>query len=206
MTSIKNHWDNIFSKTDDTKLGWYEKDTSQTFKLLSEISEIEKTTVFLPGAGTSILIEDLIPRVKKLILNDISDEALNQVRQRLKEGTEKILWLCQDIAQPIKEPIPEIDIWVDRAVLHFLTNENDIKGYFENLKSTLKIGGHAMFAEFSLIGAPKCAGLTLHRYSIDELSSNLGTSFKIVSHFDYTYINPFGDPRPYIYALFKREK
>lgn len=206
MTSIKNHWDNIFSKTDDTKLGWYEKDTSQTFKLLSEIPEIEKATVFLPGAGTSILIEDLIPRVKKLILNDISDEALNRVRQRLKEDTEKILWLCQDIAQPIKEPRTEIDIWVDRAVLHFLTNENDIKGYFENLKSTLKIGGHAMFAEFSLIGAQKCAGLTLHRYSIDELSSNLGTSFKIVSHFDYTYINPFGDPRPYIYALFKREK
>ncbi|MDT8380154.1 MAG: class I SAM-dependent methyltransferase [Desulfotignum sp.] len=206
MTSIKNHWDNIFSQTDNTKLGWYEKDTSQTFKLLSEIPRIEQATVFVPGAGTSILIDDLIPRVKKLILNDISDEALNQVRQRLKEGTEKILWLCQDIAQPIKEPITEIDIWVDRAVLHFLTNENDIKGYFENLKSTLKIGGHAMFAEFSLVGAPKCAGLTLHRYSIDELSSNLGTSFKIVSHFDYTYINPFGDPRPYIYALFKREK
>jgi SAM-dependent methyltransferase len=206
MKSISEHWNNIFSKTEDTKLGWYEKDTSQTFKLLSEIPEIEEATVFLPGAGTSILIEDLIPRVKKLILNDISDEALNQVRQRLKENTKKILWLCQDIAQPIKEPITEIDIWVDRAVLHFLTNENDIKGYFENLKSTLKIGGHAMFAEFSLIGAPICAGLTLHRYSIDELSSNLGTSFKIVSYFDYTYINPFGDPRPYIYALFKRDK
>lgn len=147
MTSIKNHWDNIFSKADDTKFGWYEKDTSQTFKLLSEIPEMEKATVFLPGAGTSILIEDLIPRVEKLILNDISDEALNQVRQRLKEGTEKILWLCQDIAQPIKEPMTEIDIWIDRAVLHFLTNGNDIKRYFENLKSILKIGGHAVFAE-----------------------------------------------------------
>jgi ubiquinone/menaquinone biosynthesis C-methylase UbiE len=205
MTSIKDHWDTIFSKTDDTNLGWYEKDTSQTFKLLSGIPELEETTVFLPGAGTSILIEDLIPRVGKLILNDISEEALNRVRLKLKEGTEKIVWLCQDIAQPIKEPITEIDIWIDRAVLHFLTDENDIKGYFENLKSILKIGGHSAFAEFSLIGAPKCAGLTLHRYSIDELSANLGSSFKLVSHFDYTYINPFGDPRPYIYALYKRE-
>jgi len=206
MKSISEHWDNIFSKTEDTKLGWYEKDTSQTFKLLHEIPDWEKATIFLPGAGTSILIEDLIPRVGKLILNDISNEALNRVRQRLKECSEKIVWLCQDIAQPIKEPIPEVDIWIDRAVLHFLTNENDIKGYFENLKSILKIGGHAVFAEFSLIGAPKCAGLTLHRYSIDELSANLGSSFKLVSHFDYTYINPFGDPRPYIYALYKREK
>jgi EEF1A lysine methyltransferase 2 len=206
MKSDSEHWDNIFSKTEDAKLGWYEKDTSQTFKLLGEIPDLEKATVFLPGAGTSILIEDLIPKVSKLILNDISNEALNRVRKRLKVISEEIVWLCQDIAQPFKKPIPEVDIWIDRAVLHFLTNENDIKGYFENLKSIIKIGGHAVFAEFSLMGAPKCAGLMLHRYSIDELSSNLGESFRIVSHFDYTYISPFGDPRPYLYALFKREK
>jgi hypothetical protein len=90
--------------------------------------------------------------------------------------------------------------------LHFLVNKEDIKGYFENLKAILKLGGYAIFAEFSMIGATKCAGLPLHRYSVDELSKRLGPSFKIVSHFDYTYINPSGDPRPYIYALFKREK
>ena len=123
MTSTKDHWDNIFSKTNDTKLGWYEKDTSQIFKLLSEIKELKEATVFLPSAGTSILIEDLIPKVDTLILNDISEEAFNYVRQKLKEGSEKIVWLCQDIAQPIKEPITKIDIWIDRAVLHFLTDE-----------------------------------------------------------------------------------
>lgn len=206
MTSTKDHWDNIFSKTEEAKLGWYEKDAVQTFKLLNVIPEIENAVVFLPGAGTSILIEYLIPKVGRLILNDISEEALRRVKQRLKEGTEKITWLCQDIAQPFKELIPEIDIWIDRAVLHFLTNEDDIKGYFENLKSNLKIGGYSLFAEFSLIGAPKCAGLTLHRYSVDELFQKMGTSFEVVSHFDYTYINPFGDHRPYIYVLFKRVK
>ena len=206
MKSDSKHWDKVFSKTEDEKLGWYEKDTSQTFKLLREIPDLEKATVFIPGAGTSILIEDLIPKVNKLILNDISRAALNSVRQRLKEEYREIEWLCQDIAQPFIEPMSEIDVWIDRAVLHFLTNENDINGYFKNLKSILKVGGYALFAEFSLTGAPKCAGLTLHRYSIDELSEILGSSFKIVSHFDYTYINPFGDPRPYIYVLFKKER
>jgi hypothetical protein len=90
--------------------------------------------------------------------------------------------------------------------LHFLIIEEDIAGYFENLKSILKKGGYAIFAEFSISGASKCAGLNLHRYSIEDLSQKLGTSFKLVSHFDHTYINPFGDPRPYIYALYKREK
>ncbi len=207
MKSTSNHWDQIFTRTEDEMLGWYEKDTSPTFQLLHQIPDWEQATVFLPGAGTSILIDDLMSRgIKKVILNDISNEALNRVRQRLHKGCEHVHWLCQDIAEPITEPLPEVDIWIDRAVLHFLTSDDDIKGYFENLKSILKPGGHAIFAEFSLIGAPKCAGLALHRYSIDELSKKAGPSFTLVSHFDHTYIMPSGDPRPYIYALLKRER
>ncbi len=52
MKPNRKHWDNIFSKTENTKLGWYEKDTAQTFKLLNDIPELEESTVFLPGAGT----------------------------------------------------------------------------------------------------------------------------------------------------------
>lgn len=93
MPSTRDHWNKIFSRTEYTKLGWYEEDTAQTFKLLDKIPGIKNATVFLPGAGTSILIEDLIPSVHKLILNDISDEALNRVRRRLTGDFEKIIWL-----------------------------------------------------------------------------------------------------------------
>ncbi|MFQ5712601.1 MAG: class I SAM-dependent methyltransferase [Candidatus Scalinduaceae bacterium] len=206
MKSSSKHWDTIFSNTEDSKLGWYKKNVSQTLKLLNQIPDWEKSTVFLPGAGTSVLVEGLLSRGVKLVLNDISIEALNRVKGRLNDEGREIDWLCQDIAQPVQGTIPDVDdIWIDRAVLHFLTDEDDIEGYFENIKSTLKAGGHAMFAEFSRTGAPKCADSTLHRYSIEELSERLGSSFKLVSHFDYTYINPYGDPRPYIYALYKRE-
>ncbi|MBF0411949.1 MAG: class I SAM-dependent methyltransferase [Desulfamplus sp.] len=206
MNSNSRHWDDIFSKTEDEKMGWYEKDTSQTFNLLQKIPDWENSTVFIPGAGTSILIEELLSKGIRLILNDISSEALHRVKKRLRGQYEKIDWLCHDIAQAIKDPIPQVDIWIDRAVLHFLTKEDDIKGYFDNLKAVLKSGGHAIFAEFSMTGAPKCAGLTIHRYSVYELVQNLGLSFKLVSDFEYTYINPFGDPRPYIYALLKRDQ
>ena len=69
----------------------------------------------------------------------------------------------------------------------------------------MKKGGYVIFAEFSKTGAPKCAGLTLHRYSIEELSEKLGSSFNLISHFEYTYTNPYGNPRPYVYALYKKE-
>lgn len=205
MKSDSKHWDDIFLNTEDSKLGWYEKDTSQTLILLNQIPEWRKSKIFLPGAGTSILIEELLSNGVKLVLNDISIEALNRVKNRLGNKYNEISWNCQDIAQPIQDSIRNIDIWIDRAVLHFLTDENDINGYFENIKSIVKVGGHVIFAEFSKTGASKCAGLTLHRYSIEELSEKMGTSFKVISYFEYIYINPFGDQRPYVYALFKRD-
>jgi hypothetical protein len=52
--------------------------------LLQKIPDWEKATVFLAGAGTSILTEDLISKGIKLILNDISNEAFNRVRQKLQ--------------------------------------------------------------------------------------------------------------------------
>ena len=206
MKSSSTHWDTIFSNTEDSKLGWYEKDGLQTLELLNQIPEWEKSTIFIPGTGTSILIEELLSRGANLVLNDISIEALNRVKGRLNKDNREIEWLCQDIAQPTPDTIPNVDIWIDRAVLHFLIDEDDIKGYFKNVESILKAGGHAIFAEFSKIGAPKCAGLTLHRYSIEELSERLGESFTLISYFDYTYINSNSDPRPYIYALYKRVK
>lgn len=205
MKSSGKYWDKIFSRTEDSELGWYEKDASKTLELLDHIDDWENATAFLPGVGTSILAEELLSRGVKLVLNDISPEVLNRVKDRLGDKCTEISWLCQDVARPIKETIPDIDIWIDRAVLHFLTDEDDIAGYFDNVKSVLRAGSFALFAEFSLTGATMCAGLAVHRYSVEQLSKRLGSAFELLSQFEFTYTSPSGDPRPYIYALFKRE-
>ncbi len=201
MKSSSEHWNSIFSGAEDSTLGWYEKDLTPTFTLLEQIEKWESSSIFIPGAGTSTLVDALLTKNTKLVLNDISSTALNNLKDRL--GKQDIEWICQDIAQPIQMPI--VDIWIDRAVLHFLTEEKNINGYFNNLKSNLKIGGYAIFAEFSKEGATKCAGLNIHQYSVDELSKRLGTSFSLISSFEHVYVNPNGEPRPYIYALFKKE-
>lgn len=203
MEKLTKHWDKIFKKTNEDKFGWYETDFSQTLKLLDQIPEWKKSKIFVPGVGTSGLIDILSKTDAQLILNDLSSEAIEKAK--IKYSDRDIEWLCQDISDELPLEINDIDIWIDRAVLHFLTKEDNIKGYFDNVKSKLKVGGYVIFAEFSETGAPKCAGLTLHRYSIKEISQRVGSSFKIISHFKYTFTNPFGDPRPYIYALYKRE-
>lgn len=116
----------------------------------------------------------------------------------------RLTWLHHDIASPLPENLPPADIWIDRAVLHFLLEEAEIKGYFANLHAVVRPGGSALLAEFPPTGAARCAGLDLQRYSLEEITERLGGEFELVKHEDYTYINPFGEPRPYIYALYRK--
>jgi hypothetical protein len=204
VATSNEHWNAIFSAKQDPELGWYEKDASQTLKFLEIIPHRESETVFLPGAGTSVLVDELLARGYNLILNDISDEALNKLKTRIGSN-DRVTWLHHDISKPLPNGLPSTDIWIDRAVLHFLLEEEAIKGYFTNLHSSLRNGGHALLAEFSSIGAPKCAGLNLHRYSIEEMNMRMGPHFQLLSHEDYIFTNPSGAPRPYIYSLYRKD-
>ena len=204
MTTSKKHWNAIFSEKTDLELGWHESDTTQTFKFLDLIPQSEMATLFLAGAGTSVLVDELLAQGNQLILNDVSDEALNTLKKRIDINKERLIWLHHDISKPLPSGIPQADIWIDRAVLHFLLEESDIQGYFANLHSAINRGGYALLAEFSTKGATKCAGLELHRYSVDEMTERMGAEFELVRHEYYTFINPFGDPRPYIYALYRK--
>ncbi len=203
MATLDEHWNGIFSAKSDSELGWYESDVSQTLKFFDQIPQGGSLKIFLPGIGTSILVEELLDRGHELILNDVSDQALDKLRCRIGSH-DRVLWLPHDISKPLPTDVREIDFWIDRAVLHFLLEEADIRGYFANLQSVISEGGYVLLAEFSVSGAPKCAGLELHRYSIDEMVRRMGSEFQLIGHEEYTYINPRGDPRPYLYALFKR--
>lgn len=137
-----------------------------------------------------MLVDTLLDKGHSLILNDISDEALNRLRARIGES-QRLTWLYHDISKPLPADSPQAGIWIEHAVLHFLLDEADIQGYFANLQSTVKPGGWVLLAEFSPTGAPKCAGLQLHRYSVDEMTLRLGPEFVLVKNENYTYITPF---------------
>ena len=151
-----------------------------------------------------MLIDSLLSRGYNLILNDISEVALNKLRAKIRENN-NVSWLHHDMAKPFPDNFcQQVDIWIDRAVLHFLLKETDIQGYFANLHSAVRPGSCVLLAEFSLTGAQKCAGLELHRYSIAEMRLRIGNDFELIASEKHTHINPFGQPRPYIYGLFKK--
>ena len=199
--SLESHWNNIFEKTNDEKLGWWENDISQTLKFLDNLKIDNNSEIFLSGAGTSLLVDELVKMKCNLVLNDISEVALKKLKDRLGK-VENIDFFKYDLSKKFTDK--NIDIWIDRAVLHFLLDEKDIKIYFENLKTNLKKDGYVLFAQFRNGGVTSCANLPIKQYSLNEFSNRLGDDFKLIKSEEFDFINPFDSKREYIYALYQK--
>lgn len=203
--NFQQHWDKAYTKTPTEKLGWYEEDPSPTYKLLNEASTNLDNRIFIAGAGSTTLIDDMLNKgYSQLIASDISPVSVENLKNRI--GDSGVQFIVDDLSKPtLLNNLEKVDIWIDRAVLHFLTTTEGQTAYFNLLKEKLVSGGYALFAEFTIGGATKCCGLNIKQYNNEMLQSQLGDEFELTSTFDHTYFNPNGDPRKYIYSLFKRK-
>ena len=204
---IKSHWNKIYSQNDTEKLGWYEESPRPSLHLIEKCHLPKHARVLNVGAGSTTLIDELIKMgYRQLIATDISEVAINNIKDRL--GTTisaSIQWIVDDLTNPKKlRKIPPVDLWHDRAVLHFFLTKKEQQIYFDLLKKLVKPRGYVIIAAFNLQGAEKCSGLPVFRYDQNMLAERLGDQFRLVEAFDYTYAMPTGDLRPYVYALYKR--
>ena len=205
--SMKEHWDEIYEALDVDELTWYEEIPEPSIRLLSKCHINKDESILDVGAGASIFIDYLVDQgFKKIIAADISEIALNKIKERLgKEKASLVRWIVDDITGPVHiQDLRDIAVWHDRAVLHFLLEENQQKVYLSTLKKVIKKKGFVIIAAFSLKGAKKCTGLDVKNYDQDMLAKFLGEDFKLLEYFEHTYYMPSGQPRPYIYALFQK--
>lgn len=202
--SLTEHWDGVYSRTPEEKLGWYETDMNPTMRLVSKTKLPLSAKIINIGAGNSALVDELVNLgYNNLIASDISKVALDKTKSRI--GEEGVVYIVDDVTHPVQlREIDPVDLWIDRAVLHFFTEVKDQNSYFELLKSKIDLGGYVLMAEFNLSGATVCSGLSVFRYSKELLTERLGRSFELIDSFDHTYLNPSGGERPYIYALFRK--
>ena len=205
--NYKDHWDNVYSKSVSAKLGWYQVEATPSLEIIQDLDiNRDDDAILVVGAGVTTLADGLIKYgYRNLIFSDISKKALSNLKERLKPHKVKFKYIVDDLTNPQElNKLMNITLWHDRAVLHFLTEEIQKQKYLALMHKVIKIGGYAIIATFSLEGAAKCSGLDVYRYSKDMLIEYLGKSFELIKSFDYTYIQPSGNKRPYIYTIFKK--
>ena len=208
-TSTKEHWNEIYTYLDADELTWYEENPDASISLLSKCNIDKNDSVLDIGAGESTFIDSLVDRgFKNIVAIDISEVALNKLKDRLgKEKASLVKWIVDDITRPVQtSDLSDISVWHDRAVLHFLLDKEQQNAYLSTLKKVVKKGGYAIIATFSPEGAKKCSGLDIKNYDQNMLAKFLGDDFSLLEFFKYTHHMPSGEPRPYIYTLFQKNK
>jgi len=203
---LKSHWNTAYNK-EDNQLGWFEENPTPTMQLIETCLFDKDTRILNVGAGTTTLIDSLLDAdYTNLIANDLSDLALLKLKDRIKQSHNyNLKTIADDLTNPtVLQNLEPIDLWIDRAVLHFFLKEEEQTAYFNLIKKIVSKNGYVLIAVFALDGAEKCCGLNLKRYNVEMLQNSLGTDFQLLDSFNHTFINPFGGERPYIYTLFKR--
>lgn len=199
------HWNKVYTNAEIENLGWYENDPKESLELIEKCKLDKDAAIFISGAGATTLVDELLKRkYTNIIANDIAEAALISLKSRIGRS-EAVKFVIDDLTKPKKlQFLPKIDLWIDRAVLHFFLKEEDQKSYFDILKQLVKPNGYVIIAAFNLKGAKKCSGLDVFNYDADMIANRLGNEFNLLTTFDHTYVMPSGGERPYVYTLFQR--
>jgi len=205
---LSQYWDTVYNTLDFSLLGWYEEIPQPSLDLISKTELDLNARILNIGAGATTLVDHLLEKGhSEIICTDISEVALDVLKNRIGEKSSQVTWSIDDMTHPnALAEIGQVDIWHDRAVVHFFTKEEDQSTYFNKLNEKVKPGGYAILATFNLQGASKCSGLPVHRYNQRMLSNKIGKDFELIESFNYTYTMPSGDTREYVYTLFRKNK
>ena len=205
----EKHWNASYQKSPITNLGWYEENPTPSIELIETCNLPKDGLIFNAGAGATTLISELLATgYGNLLVNDISSVALAELKNNLLvPKNAQIKFIVDDLTNPSELlKLKNVELWHDRAVLHFFTEEKQQKAYFDLLKSILKPKGFVILAEFNLEGAKKCSGLDVFNYNEEMLQERLGSDFELLKSFNFTYTQPSGNTREYVYTLFQKKK
>ncbi len=200
----QRHWNERYSTTPIERLGWYRNHLERSLRWIDDLDLARDSAIIDVGAGASTLVDDLLQRgFTDLSALDVSGEALAIARKRLGDKARQVDWLLADVTSADLADA-SIDLWHDRAVFHFLIDQADRDRYLETLRRCLRPGGHVLIGVFSPDAPPKCSGLPVQRYTLDELKSVFEGVCDLIDESRELHVTPGGIEQPYVYALLKR--
>lgn len=185
----KAHWERVYREKSPQIVSWYQAEPASSLALVRDAVPSPEARIIDVGGGASMLVDRLLDAgYQNLAVLDLADAALAHTRQRLGARAEEIEWFGEDVTS-FQAPHP-FDLWHDRAVFHFLTEEEEQIRYRETLLRTLAPGGHLILATFAVGGPDRCSGLEVAQYNTERILSLFGDDFDPVRMFEETHVTP----------------
>ena len=198
--NLKNHWENIYEKKNEDEVSWFQQIPGSSMKLIKSTG-IESPKIIDVGSGRSKLLKILIDSgYNDLTYLDISEAALKKSKEFLGDQSNKVKWIAEDILNFKTEE--KFDIWHDRAVFHFLTEQNLIDKYVELVSKNISNSGHLIIGTFSEKGPLKCSGLNVNRYSKELIEETFLKNFRLINTFHIDHKTPFNTTQNFLFSHF----
>jgi ubiquinone/menaquinone biosynthesis C-methylase UbiE len=199
--SESEHWDQVYERRGPGEESWYRPHLERSLSLIEQAQLPADAAIIDVGGGASTLVDDLLLRGHtRLTVLDISAKAIATAQERLGPRAQTVTWLVGDVTR-LELPEHEYDFWHDRAVFHFLRDEQARMRYVDAVRHALKPGGHVMVATFGPAGPERCSGLEVMRYTADEVHDQFGSAFQKLSSFTEIHETPGGAEQEFVYCF-----
>jgi SAM-dependent methyltransferase len=199
-----HHWENVYKTKSPEEMSWYEPHLATSLEWTLEAASSNSSSIIDVGGGASTLADDLHERgFRSLTVLDISPTAIARSQERLGDAAGDIDWIVGDVTR-CSLPVAAFDIWHDRAVFHFLTEQKEKASYVKQLANALEPSGQAIIATFSINGPRSCSGLAVSRYDAPSLQKEFGTDFQLLKSATITHQTPTGTLREFLYCRMAR--
>jgi SAM-dependent methyltransferase len=201
-TQRQRHWEDIYTSKQDLDLSWFQKEPSLGLALVRRFAAIDDPIIDV-GAGASPLAAMLVASgYRDVTALDISAAAIERSRARAGDAARSIRWIVRDVLDA--GDLGRFRLWHDRAVFHFLTDDDERRRYVEIAASSVEPGGHLVAAAFALDGPEKCSGLPVQRYDAPSIDRAFGRDFTLVHHEREVHVTPWGREQPFTVAVLQR--
>jgi len=197
-----DHWEGVYTTKAADAVSWFQSSPELSLRMIDQTGVQPPAAVVDVGGGASMLVDELVRRGFRVTVLDIAAAALAVSRDRLGRAAETVGWHVGSVTE--WQPEGEYDLWHDRAVFHFLTDEKDREKYRQVLLRALRPGGFLVVATFAEDGPERCSGLPVRRYSATELAAELGGDFMQINSDREVHHTPWGSDQSFTWAVFQR--
>lgn len=195
------HWDAVYSAKGAESVSWYAPKLERSLALIEGLGLPPTARIIDVGGGASTLARDLLDRgFERPSVLDISAAAVDLAKAQLGEFEARVDWIVGDVTS-VALPAARFDVWHDRAVFHFLTDEESRRRYVAQVLRAVKPGGFVIVATFGPQGPTQCSGLDVVRYSDDALHAEFGAAFEKLSSSTEVHTTPWGSEQAFLYCL-----
>jgi trans-aconitate methyltransferase len=182
-------------------VSWFQPRPSASLELIAVAGPDRTAPLIDVGGGEARLVDHLLADGwTDLTVLDLSGVALDEARARVGPHP-SVHWVRHDLLT--WRPTRLYAVWHDRAVFHFLVDEDERQRYRSVMSRALAPGATVIAGAFAPDGPTHCSGLPVARYDAEALVDALGATFDVLATRREEHVTPHGVMQPFTWVALR---